>query len=92
MDCSKRFITGIRDFTNHVSPQPPFTLPDLHKIKVKVLVPQSFLTFCDPVDYIAGQVPLSMGFPRQEYQIIQHIYFLQYYLFVGSPSVFQKSL
>ena len=28
---------------------------------------QSCLTLCDPVDYIACQAPLSMGFPRQEY-------------------------
>ena len=25
------------------------------------------LTLCDPVDYIAHQAPLSMGFPKQEY-------------------------
>ena len=25
------------------------------------------LTLCGPVDYVAGQAPLSMGFPRQEY-------------------------
>ena len=25
------------------------------------------LTFCDPMDYIACQAPLSMGFPRQIY-------------------------
>ena len=30
-----------------------------------VLVPQSHLTLCDPMD-VACQVPLSMGFPRQE--------------------------
>ena len=28
---------------------------------------QSYLTLCDPMDYIAHQAPLSMGFPRQEY-------------------------
>ena len=28
---------------------------------VKVLVDQSCLTLCDPMDYIAHQVPLSMG-------------------------------
>ena len=28
---------------------------------------QSCLTVCDPVDYIACQVPLSIGFSRQEY-------------------------
>ena len=29
---------------------------------------QLCLTLCDPVDYIARQAPLSMGFSRQEYQ------------------------
>ena len=28
---------------------------------------QSCLTLCDPMDYIACQAPLSMGFSRQEY-------------------------
>ena len=31
------------------------------------LVAQSCLTVCDPLDYIACQIPLSVGFPRQEY-------------------------
>ena len=35
------------------------------KMKVKVLVAQSCLTFCDPTD--CRQVPLSTGFPKQEY-------------------------
>ena len=30
-------------------------------------VTQSCLTLCDPLDYIAHQVPLSMEFSRQEY-------------------------
>ena len=30
-------------------------------------VTQSCLTLCDPMDYIACQAPLSMGFSRQEY-------------------------
>ena len=30
-------------------------------------VTQSCLTLCDPMDYIAHQAPLSMGFSRQEY-------------------------
>ena len=28
---------------------------------------QSCLTFCNLMNYIAHQAPLSMGFPRQEY-------------------------
>ena len=28
---------------------------------------QLYLTLCDPVNYIAYQAPLSMGFSRQEY-------------------------
>ena len=32
---------------------------------MKVLVSQSFLTLCDPIDYIAYQAPLSMKFSRQ---------------------------
>ena len=32
-----------------------------------VLGAQLCLTLCDPVDYIACQAPLSMGFSRQEY-------------------------
>ena len=35
-------------------------------ITVKVLVPQSCPTLCDPM-IAACQVPLSMGFSRQEY-------------------------
>ena len=35
-------------------------------ITVKVLVPQSCPTLCDPM-IVARQVPLSMGFPKQEY-------------------------
>ena len=31
------------------------------------LVTKSCPTLCDPVDYIAHQAPLSMGFSRQEY-------------------------
>ena len=34
---------------------------------VVVLIAQSCLTHCDPTDYIIHQVPLSMGFSRQEY-------------------------
>ena len=30
-------------------------------------VAQPCLTLCDPMDYIAHQAPLSMGFSRQEY-------------------------
>ena len=32
-----------------------------------MLVAQSYLTLCDPMDYIAHQASLSMGFSRQEY-------------------------
>ena len=35
-------------------------------MKVKVLVAQSCLSLCDPMDYIACQAPLSMEFSRQE--------------------------
>ena len=35
--------------------------------KVKVLVTQSSLTLCDPMDYSLCQPPLSMEFSRQEY-------------------------
>ena len=31
-------------------------------------VTQSCLTLCDPMDYIACQAPLSIGFSRQEYR------------------------
>ena len=34
---------------------------------MKVLVAQSCPTFCDPMDHIACQAPLSMEFPSQEY-------------------------
>ena len=36
-------------------------------IEVCVLVAQSCLTLCDPMDYIVHQASLSMGFSRQEY-------------------------
>ena len=35
-------------------------------VKVKVLVTQSCPTLCDPLDCVAHQSPLSVGFPRQE--------------------------
>ena len=35
--------------------------------KRKVLVAQSYLTLCNPMD-CSPQAPLSMGFSRQEYQ------------------------
>ena len=31
------------------------------------LITKSCPTLCDPMDYIARQAPLSMGFPRQEH-------------------------
>ena len=34
---------------------------------MKVLVAQSSLTLWDPVDSVACQAPLSIGFSRQEY-------------------------
>ena len=34
---------------------------------LRVLVAQSCLTFCDPMDCIVHQAPLSLGFSRQEY-------------------------
>ena len=36
-------------------------------MKVKMSVAQLCLTLCDPMNYIACQGPLSIGFPRQEY-------------------------
>ena len=36
-------------------------------LKMKVLVAQSCLTLCDPMDGIARQAPLSVGFPRHEH-------------------------
>ena len=36
-------------------------------MKVKVLVSQSCLTVCDPMDSTAHQTPLFMEFSRQEY-------------------------
>ena len=35
--------------------------------KMKVLVTQLYPTLCNPMDYIARQVPLSMRFSRHEY-------------------------
>ena len=35
--------------------------------KAKLLVAQSCLSHCDPVDSQVSQAPLSMGFPRQEH-------------------------
>ena len=34
---------------------------------VCVLVAKPCLTLCDPMDCVAHQAPLSIGFPRQEY-------------------------
>ena len=35
--------------------------------KAKLLVAQSCLSHCDPVDSQVSQAPLSIGFPRQEH-------------------------
>ena len=35
--------------------------------KMKVLISQSCPSLCDPMDYVAHQAPLSMGFSREEY-------------------------
>ena len=54
MNIGLRFLLG--------SPEP--AVPDP---KVEVLVTQSGPTLFDPLDCIARQAPLSMGFSRQEY-------------------------
>ena len=36
-------------------------------LEVKVLVTQSCLTLCEPMNCVACQVPLSVGFPRHEH-------------------------
>ena len=36
-------------------------------MKVKLVATQSYLILCDPVNCIAHQALLSLGFPRQEY-------------------------
>ena len=38
-------------------------------MKVKVLVTQSCPALCDPMDYMAHQAPLSMGFSKQEFLV-----------------------
>ena len=42
-------------------------MQDPRSLKVKALVAQSCPTLHDPMDCIANQAPLSMGFSRQEY-------------------------
>ena len=42
------------------------TVTVITTVKVKVLVAQSYLTLYDPMDSVAQQAPLSMGFSRQE--------------------------
>ena len=44
----------------------PICCPCVFPFVVLVLVIQSCLTLCDPMDY-SPQAPLSMEFPRQEY-------------------------
>ena len=40
----------------------------LEKMFIKnCLVAKSCPTLCNPMDYMAHQIPLSMGFSRQEY-------------------------
>ena len=39
----------------------------VHVEAEKVLAAQPCLTLCDPLDCVAGQAPLSMGFSRPEY-------------------------
>ena len=43
------------------------SMQDPRSLKVKALVVQSCQTLCDPMNCIAHQAPLSMGFSRQEY-------------------------
>ena len=42
-------------------------IPDTLEVKVKVLVTQSCLTLCDPMDCVVHQAPLSMELSWQEY-------------------------
>ena len=44
-----------------------FTTWATWEMEVKVLVAQSYLTLCEPMDCIAWQAPLSMDFSSQEY-------------------------
>ena len=51
---------------------PPFPFSHLCACSVRLhlcccLVAESFLTLCEPLDCVAHQAPLSVGFPRQEY-------------------------
>ena len=39
----------------------------MRPVKVKMLVAQSCPNLCDPMDCVAHQAPLSMGFSRQEH-------------------------
>ena len=47
----------------HARPPCPSPTPRVHSNP-----PQSCLTLCDPMDCVACQAPLSMGFSRQEYE------------------------
>ena len=40
---------------------------ELDVVSLCMLTTQSCPTLCDPMDYIARQAPVSMGFSRQEY-------------------------
>ena len=53
------------------------------KKEVKMLVAQSCPTLCNPMDCVAHQAPLSMGFPRQEYWSGLHSFLQRIFLILG---------
>ena len=60
------FICQTKKRLNHLSI--PFSkMLFSNHYHLKVLVTQSCPTLCHPMDCIAHQTPLSVGFPRQEY-------------------------
>ena len=50
---------------------------------MKVLVIQSSLSLCDPMDWIAHQAPLSMGFSRQNTGVGRHFLLQEIFLMWG---------
>ena len=67
LDQGQALPTGIPEAVTAEPHSQPWASPTHQKSSGVVLVAQSCLTLCDPVDCNALQASLSMGFSRQEY-------------------------
>ena len=52
---------------------------------------QSCPTLCNPMDYVAHQVPLIMGFSRQLQQIITNLKGIKFWCITPTSNILKKS-